>query len=326
MNSRPGRPRSVPYPPPPNAFHVATRPPTMATFPSMTEADYELVQVASGDWSVRSRPDGETFHPVIGPQAEAEALYVRQMRIVERAAHSNGAFTLWDVGLGAAANVLAVINALSATDTTVTIESFDHTAAPLRFARASIDRLPYLQGFENAVDELLARHQTEFQHGACRIRWRFHEADFPTWLAAPPTDVPGPEAVLFDAFSPARNPVMWTVDIFAGIRRRITAERPALLATYSRSTLLRVTLLEAGFHVGSGNATGEKEETTIASTHPAWIERPLDRAWLRRALRSTSAEPLRSPVYRQAPLSDISRARLLAHPQFAGIDPASLDL
>ena len=116
---------------------------------------------------------------------------------------------------------------------------------------------------ESAIDELLARHQTEFQNGACRIQWRFHEADFPPWLATPPTDVPGPEAVLFDAFSPARNPVMWTVDIFTGIRRHITAERPALLATYSRSTLLRVTLLEAGFHIGSGNATG----TNYQSSH-----------------------------------------------------------
>ena len=297
----------------------------MATSSHMTETDYELVQVASGDWSVRSRPDGETFHPVIGPQAEAEALYVRQMRIVERATQSTDGFTLWDVGLGAAANVLAVLDALAGTPTTVNIESFDHTAAPLRFARASIDRLPYLRGFESAVDQLLAHHQAEFQHGACHIRWRFHEADFPTWISAPPVAVPGPEAVLFDAYSPARNPVMWTAEIFAGIRRHITAERPALLATYSRSTLLRVTLLEAGFHVGSGNATGEKEETTIASTRSDWIERPLDAAWLRRAFRSTSAEPLRSPVYRQAPLSESSRARLLAHPQFAGIDPASLE-
>jgi hypothetical protein len=80
---------------------------------------------------------------------------------------------------------------------------------------------------------------------------------------------------------------------------------------------LRVTLLLAGFWVGAGEATGEKEETTLAATRPELIPRLLDSQWLGRALRSTSAEPLHQPVYRQAPLDPTSREALLAHPQFA---------
>ncbi len=89
-----------------------------------------------------------------------------------------------------------------------------------------------------------------------------------------------------------------------------------MLATYSRSTMLRVTLLLAGFHVGIGGATGEKEETTIAANTGDLIEHPLDRRWLGRARRSRSAEPLRTPHYLQAPLSTESWDRLLTHPQF----------
>ena len=277
---------------------------------------YSLVQVASGAWSVRSHAEGETFHPVVGPAAEAEALYVRQMRLPERAAGVPDEFVVWDVGLGAAANVIAVIRAMGDVEARLRVESFDHTGEPLRFARSEAARLGYLEGFEGPVAELLERRDVSFQRGGCRVRWRFHEADFPTWLSSGAGDVPAPEAILFDAFSPARNPAMWTLGVFRGLRRRVGA-RPATLATYSRSTLLRVTLLMAGFHVGVGHATGEKEETTVASSDPAMAGRLLDEAWLARAMRSTSAEPLDQPVYRQRPLSDATRGGLERHPQFA---------
>lgn len=278
-------------------------------------AAYSLVQVASGAWSVRSLAEGETFHPVVGPAAEAEALYVRQMRIPERAAAVPDEFVVWDVGLGAAANVLAVVRALGGTPARLRVESFDHTAEPLRFARSESDRLGYFGGMEHAVDGLLEHRDVEFQQGACTVRWRFHEADFPGWLRAGHPGVPPPEAILFDAFSPARNPAMWTLDLFQRLRSRV-GHRPATLATYSRSTLLRVTLLVAGFHVGAGHATGEKEETTLAASDASLAGRLLDDAWLARATRSTSAEPLHEPLYRQHPLSPGTRARLEAHPQF----------
>jgi len=281
----------------------------------VTESDYELVQVASGAWSVRSRPDGETFHPVIGPVAEAEALYVRQLRIPDRVRFSTAPeFVIWDVGLGAAANTLTVLRSLAEVPGRVRIESFDHTGAPLRFARRQAAALGYFGGFESAVDELLDAGRVGFQHGRCEVEWRFHQADFPTLLKDTSIQVPPPAAILFDAYSPARNPVMWTLPVFTDLFRRATPH--TALATYSRSTLLRVTLLLAGFHVGAGEATGEKEETTLAATNPGLIGRPLDATWLGRALRSTSAEPLHEPVYRQAPLTPASRDALLAHPQF----------
>ena len=81
--------------------------------------------------------------------------------------------------------------------------------------------------------------------------------------------------------------------------------------------MLRVTLLLAGFFVGVGHATGEKEETTVAANLMELIREPLDRRWLQRVHRSTSAEPLSEPAYRQAPLSPTNWERLKSHPQFS---------
>jgi hypothetical protein len=80
--------------------------------------------------------------------------------------------------------------------------------------------------------------------------------------------------------------------------------------------MLRVTLLLAGFYVGVGHATGEKEETTIAANTMDLITEPLDRRWLERAHRSSSAEPMWEPVYRQAPLAPATWEKLQQHPQF----------
>ena len=109
---------------------------------------------------------------------------------------------------------------------------------------------------------------------------------------------------------------MWTLPLFRSVFRLLDPTHPCALPTYSRSTMLRVTLLLAGFFVGAGHPTGEKEETTIAANARELVAEPLDRAWLARARRSHSAEPLHEPVYRQVPLEEESWERLQRHPQF----------
>src|SRR5207237_6427092 len=69
-------------------------------------------------------------------------------------------------------------------------------------------------------------------------------------------------------------------DLFENLFRVLDPHRPCALTTYSRSTMLRATLLLAGFYVGAGIATGRKEETTIAANAPDLVPTPLDSRWL----------------------------------------------
>ncbi len=279
---------------------------------------YELVRLVSGAWSVRSLAEGETFHPVVGPCAEAEALYLRQLRLVDRMRAHRGEFVIWDVGLGSAANPLTVLRATRELATPVCLVSFDRTLAPLRFGLAHAERLPYFTGYEAAVRSLCAGRSVQFLNGRQPVRWKVHVADFPCLLNKPAAEAwPKPHAILYDAFSPARNPGMWTLPLFERLFRLLEPARPCALPTYSRSTLLRVTLLLAGFFVGAGQATGEKEETTIAANMLDLIEHPLDRRWLARARRSTSAEPLRTLAYCQTRLGYDTIGRLEQHSQFS---------
>lgn len=282
-------------------------------------ASYRIVKLASGAHSVHSLAHAETFHPVVGPMAEAEGLYVRQLRLSERLREAGEEFVVWDVGLGAAANPVTFLRATSAVKARVRIVSFDHTLEPLAFALENIDHLPYLAGYEAPLKELISHRRTSFNNGAQTVTWELHPGDFPTLVGEPSAaGWPKPHVVMYDAFSPAKNPAMWTEPVFAGLFRLLDPNRPCALPTYSRSTILRVTLLLAGFYVGVGHATGQKEETTVAANSRDLIEQALDSRWLQRALRSTSAEPMWEPVYRQAPLSAATRDRLRQHPQFGG--------
>ncbi|MFM8470487.1 MAG: MnmC family methyltransferase [Limisphaerales bacterium] len=283
----------------------------------MSAPGYSLVTLANGVRSVRSHAAAETFHPVIGPVAEAEALYVRQLRLRERLAAHRGEFVIWDVGLGAAANALTVLRAARDLACRVRLISFDHTLEPLRFALKHAAELGYFEGFEELVTTLLAEGEAEQTIGPLCVSWQVQVGDFPTWLRSAPPEVPAPSAILFDAFSPAKNPEMWTLPLFTSLFRRLDPARPCAMPTYSRATLLRVTWLLAGFYVGVGHATGEKEETTRAANSLALLDEPLNRKWLDRARRSTSAEPLHEAKYRQAPLTTETWERLRAHPQFA---------
>ena len=115
---------------------------------------------------------------------------------------------------------------------------------------------------------------------------------------------------------------MFSRDLF----RLLDPQKPCAMPTYSRSTMLRVTLLLAGFYVGRGHATGEKEETTIAanSLHASanhWI-----------VLGCCAANVLAAPnrcgmlVYRQSPLSDATWEELRAHPTIPVAEARSASL
>jgi tRNA U34 5-methylaminomethyl-2-thiouridine-forming methyltransferase MnmC len=279
---------------------------------------YQLVRLANGEFSVRSLEHAETFHPVIGPMAEAKALYIHQLRLPERIATTKDEFVIWDVGLGAAANPLTLLTEIRKLPCKLRIVSFDHTTDPLRFALEHPSELPFIRGFEEQMKTLATLHQIGFElpHGPS-VSWELHLGDFPKFInTTRGTTLLKPHAIFYDAFSLKTNPAMWTLPVFTRLCGLLDPNRPCSMPTYSRSTILRVTLLLAGFFVGAGHQTGEKEETTIAANSRELIDEPLDRKWLFRARTSTSAEPLHEPVYQQKCLTPGTWERLQAHPQF----------
>lgn len=287
----------------------------------MTEG-FQLVPLRSGVLGVRAEAYGEVWHPGLGPAREAEALYVEgvgwRTRLAAAVADHEPELVVWDIGLGGAANAVTVIGAARDFAVRLHVVSLDRSLAGLTFATTHAEELGYFGDLLPAAQRLMAQPRVEFRCGAADVVWERVVADIPTWLSSPAVaTVPKPHLVLFDPHSPAANPEMWTRPLFAALFAALDHGRTCMLATYSRSTAVRVAMLLAGFYVGTGARTGTKEETTVAANRREAVPELLGERWLTRVQRSGAAEPWTDPPYRGQPLSPATWQLLRKHPQFA---------
>jgi tRNA U34 5-methylaminomethyl-2-thiouridine-forming methyltransferase MnmC len=275
-------------------------------------SEFELITLKSGLKSLRSLERQETFHPTSGPMSEARLLHVEQQRLVERSSQV-GKFVIWDVGFGAAANVLSAIEALIHRDAEIEIHSFDKTTAPMEFALHHAHELKYVLDFQHQIRELLTQRQVQISP---RMQWYLHLGDFSTQIKDEYKNLNSPHAVFYDPYSSATNPEMWTLENFSYLNHALNSNTPCLWTNYTRSTAVRVALLLAGFYVGVGRSVGEKAETTVASNDLGLLEKPLTLDWLNRVRNSTNSAPLRAQVYSKSKISEADFERLKMLPQF----------
>jgi queuine tRNA-ribosyltransferase len=273
---------------------------------------------------IREMASGEVMHSVNDPAEEARSLYVEQSRLVERLTEPDAApLVVWDVGLGAATNAMAAIQA---------VEAMRRSADLLQPHAA---RRLTLVSFETDLDslKLALRHPAWFKHlrhaaprglladnrwssAAAGVDWLLLRGDFNSTKFTAPL----PDVIFFDPFSFKTDSALWTLAAFRELAHLLSAKAVELF-TYSYSTSVRAALLAAGFYVARGRGTGPKAETTIGLTPRAAVDADgrelshgrelLGEEWLAKWRRSDAQAPLGTDS------SDASwRAALRGHPQF----------
>ena len=273
------------------------------------------VKIDAGIGRIRDITSGEVMHSVSDPAEEARSLYVEQSRVLERLGGVDSSpLVVWDVGLGAAANAMAVIHAVEA-----------RCAAQPGVAARSLT----LVSFENDMDSLLLalRHPAWFKHlrhaaprgllatdgwanPAAGIDWRLLRGDFGERKG----EAPLPDLIFFDPFSFKTDLALWTLDAFRGLAA-VCGDRAVELFTYTYSTRVRAAMLAAGWYVAQGRGTGPKAETTIALSPRAAAgshgRQLVGNEWLAKWRRSDAQAPLGAD-----PSDESWRATVAAHPQF----------
>jgi len=251
--------------------------------------------------SIRHVASGEIMHSVNDPDDEAHRIYVAQSALIAANLAGTRPLVVWDVGLGAAHNAMALVRALDAAPAHAPVQlvSFERDLDALRLALAHTKHFAHLR---HNAPHVLAHHGT-FTRAA--LTWTLATGDFlDTFRAAP-----APDVIFYDPFSSSVDAPLWTLATFRALRAHLA--RPTELFTYSTSTAIRTDLLAAGFHVARGVASGPKTETTIALVpgeppDPALARHPLlGRTWLARRARST------------APFGPELEHAIRTHPQFA---------
>ncbi|MBM4270284.1 MAG: tRNA guanosine(34) transglycosylase Tgt [Deltaproteobacteria bacterium] len=281
---------------------------------------FAIRRTLQGHATVVHLASGEMMHGGLDPSEEADSLYVRQSRLLERADDpTETPLVVWDVGLGSAYNAMAAIRAYESAESAprrpLTLVSFEHDVTSLRLALRHATRFPHL--YSPAPGQILRSGQ--WRSPRSPVEWMLREGDFRTQMRVAPT----PDLIFYDPFSPVTDAAMWTLDCFESVFAAC-AEHDTELFTYSASTMVRTALLAAGFVVARGAPTGKKPETTLAMTrgaahHAAARGRVLlGPEWLERWHRSHAKFPIDVPVAGRAALAE----RVAASAQFRREAPA----
>ncbi len=218
--------------------------------------DYEVHDSDRGFSSIRQKSSGEVMHSINPPQEEARNLYLLPSRIDERLNDINEV-VIWDVGLGAAHNSMAVIHEFLDKDFSgkIRIVSFENDTDPLKLALRNAPVFPHLH--HAAPVELIKHNKWISPKG--NIEWELIQGDFSHTFEGSPK----PHVIFFDPFSMQTNTELWSEVLFSKIFEYCRGNEVQLL-NYSASTAVRATLLAVGFNVGYGPATGPKSTTTVA--------------------------------------------------------------
>jgi queuine tRNA-ribosyltransferase len=302
---------------------------------------YQIEFFKNGQKSVRNSTSAESMHSSIGPWEEANLIYVGQSNLQERlAGHEPGPLVVYDIGLGIAANALALIQAHSELANNeqsrdIHLISFENDMRGLKYALNHQEHFPFLQNRnlialirENflspgAPDRSLRSFAFQIQSGQIQsgqsqsgstIKWELRIGNFLDKLNNEINDeinktLPAPELIYFDFYSPKSSPELWNYETFSRLYKATESRRKAKLTstllTYTSSTPARSAMILAGFKVGYGIQTSKKLETTIACTSKNELTVPLGQEWVEHLKRSSKPLPSDHPY--DTPLEAIEK-------------------
>ena len=218
---------------------------------------YTAVPTADGSCTLKSEEFGESMHTDAGAYEESVIKHVRACgRVVSGAGHLH----VLDVGFGIGYNLCALLEEWSRLDERpdlhITSLEFDRSAAECFSA------LSFNDGRDRWYDIVKKGFiDGRFDGDGFTMTFMFGDARRSVGILAEEGAVF--DVVFQDAFSPGKNPELWTLDYFR-IVRKIMKDN-GVMTTYSAAPQIRRAMFEAGFRIARGVSTGKKKEGTIAS-------------------------------------------------------------
>ncbi len=225
------------------------------------------------DWNEAGTPVSSEFGDVYFSNdnglSETRYVFLQQNRLPERFSHHDSdSFVIGETGFGTGLNFLATMAAfleqapLSGNGSRlhfISVEKYPLTQADLRKALAAWPELSHLS--QDLIDQwplpVSGCHRLLFADG--RIRLDLWFGDIKEMLPQVPHPATGlVDAWYLDGFSPAKNPEMWTQDLFDDLAR--LARPDATLSTFTCAGFVRRGLIAAGFAMKKVKGHGSKRE------------------------------------------------------------------
>lgn len=235
---------------------------------------HSLVPTEDGSYTLFSEQFQEACHSTSGAKSETILHYLNGCKVIERSERLSP-FTILEVGFGLGIGFLTTLEKMPK-DRKWTFISLEIDRNLLDWFREEHPELN-LKWEGNLLKGQGENFELIVIQGDARI-------ELPKFLETHPVSF---HAIYQDAFSPKRNPVLWTTEWFELLKKYSHEE--VILSTYSASTSIRKSLHVTGWGVQKGEKFGPKRTSTRA-----YLNQTTDPEIL--------AQMERSPV---APLSDL---------------------
>ena len=209
---------------------------------------------------------GDIFHSVAGAMDQSNHVFIHANRLPERWIESD--VTILETGFGLGSNFLNVWTHWNQT-------SHDHCVHMISVEKHPLSHSDLLQAHQAHPDLQLPLKQLLEQYpgqvpGIFDLSWPEEKmkltlvhGDIQDALDYLNSDQLWVDAVFLDGFSPAKNPQMWSVEVFEKIKKLCNANTS--LSTWTVSSMVKSNLQTAGFQVQKVPGFAMKREMLLAS-------------------------------------------------------------
>ena len=213
------------------------------------------LKTGDGSETLYSEEYSEYYHSKSGAVQESVEKYVKPCKIIELA--KKGFISILDIGFGLGYNAIAAIDMAKKANPKVEIEilSFekDLQLEKLKDLKNGLKNYDIIKKLE--YDPITKSYHYEDSNIFLRIKI----GDATKLIKSVPKKF---DAVFQDAFSPSKNPELWTKEYFTNISKLM--KKNAILATYSYARKVRENLALAGLEVYDGPIIGRISPSTLA--------------------------------------------------------------
>lgn len=219
---------------------------------------YKIVTTEDNTQTVWSEYFNEACHNLSGAYAETLHNYIQGCELLAQVKNSQELHIL-DVGFGVGIGLKAFLDFHQ--------EQSYHTR-PCSYTSIELDEEFFLWSVKNTVPDLVLKRYEEnqtvsYQGDHQNIKITVFIGDGRLTLPRNQEKLPHFTAIFQDAFSPKKNPALWSVEWFTFLK---SVSAPSVqLATYSSSISIRKSLLKAGWSIESKKGFGQKRTMTKAN-------------------------------------------------------------
>lgn len=207
---------------------------------------YQQVLTKDNSTTLKSVDFDENFHSLTGARTETITHYIKGCKILENA-NKNSNMNILEVGFGTGTGLIETYQELKDSKADIFYCSLELNS----------DLVEYFLQNEN-VDYIKENQFIKFKYKNIKVlvivgdaRLQFRTFNHPKY-----------HAIYQDAFSPQKNTTLWTMQWFTELKN--VADNNCILSTYSASSGVRLSLIDAGWFVFKGENFGVRAESTRA--------------------------------------------------------------